>query len=166
MNIMKTIVIFCFAVFSLNEVFSQSANIAKSLGMYVFPAKDQTKDQQDLDEFSCYKWAKEQTGYDPMNPTKVAVEQVETGPDGTMVKSAAKGAAMGAAIGAIAGDAGKGAAIGATAGGFRGLAQKGAQDQAAQQQAQNTAKQKEAEMLNNYKKAFSVCMEGKGYTVK
>lgn len=163
---MKLLTTIFFALMVMSNAQSQSAGIAKSLGMYVFPAKDQNKDQQDLDEFSCYKWAKEQTGYDPMNPTKVTAQQVDTGPDGTAVRTTAKGAAMGAAIGAIAGDPGKGAAIGATSGAFLGVAQKRHGDAAEQQQAQASATQQEQAMLNDYKKAFSVCLEGKGYTVK
>jgi len=142
------------------------SSISKSLGMYVFPANDQNKDQQDQDEFKCYQWAVGQSGYDPINPTKVTPQEVETGPDGTAVRGAAKGAAMGAAIGAIAGDAGKGAAIGAASGGMLGVGRKRANAAGQQQQAAAAAKQKEAEMVNGFKRAFSVCLEGKGYTVK
>ena len=33
----------------------------------VFPAKGQTKEQQELDEFSCHKWAVDQAGVNPLN---------------------------------------------------------------------------------------------------
>lgn len=33
--------------------------------MYIYPEKGQTKDQQEFDQFTCNKWAKEQTGIDP-----------------------------------------------------------------------------------------------------
>jgi hypothetical protein len=70
------------------------------------------------------------------------------------------------AIGAIAGDAGKGAAIGAVAGGLAGR-RAGKQAQAQQnQQAQAGAAKTEQEMKNSFVKAFSACMEGKGYTIK
>ena len=36
-----------------------------ALDVYVYPSKGQTKDQQEQDEFACYKWGKEQTGFDP-----------------------------------------------------------------------------------------------------
>ncbi len=85
---------------------------------------------------------------------------------GVLLKAAAKGAAAGAAIGAIAGDAGKGAAIGATAGAMKGR-QAGKQGQAQQNQAaQADVAAKEKEMKDSFTKAFSVCIEGKGYTVK
>ena len=97
-----------------------TTSFAKSLGLYVFPTKNQTTKVQEKDDADCYRWAVEQSGVDPMNPTKVEVAQVDTSPDGTAVVGAAKGAAAGVAIGAIAGDAGKGAAIGAVAGGLAG----------------------------------------------
>jgi outer membrane lipoprotein SlyB len=139
--------------------------ISSGLKLYVFPAKGQSKQQQKKDEFECYQWAQEQSGIDPLNLPKVEAP-VQTGPTGGAVVGAAKGAAAGAAIGAIAGDAGKGAAIGATAGAMAGRRQ-GKQAQAQQnQQAQAQATASEQEMINSFKKAFSVCMEGKGYTIK
>ena len=140
--------------------------VSAKLGLYVFPAKSQSQQQQKIDEFECYKWAMQQSGIDPLNLPKVEAAPVETGPDGSAVRGAARGAAAGVAIGAIAGDAGTGAAIGAVAGGIRGR-QKGKQAQAQQaQQSEAAVKQKEAEIKNSYMKAFSVCMEGKGYTIK
>jgi len=140
--------------------------ISNTMKLYVFPAKNQSKQQQKEDEFECYKWAVEQSGIDPLNLPKVEVAPTATGPDGSAVKGAAKGAAAGAAVGAIAGDAGEGAAIGATAGAVAGK-RKGKQAQAQQnQQAASTAAATEQQMKDDYKKAFSVCIEGKGYTIK
>jgi hypothetical protein len=140
--------------------------ISQQMKLYVFPAKGQSKQQQKEDEFECYKWAVEQSGIDPLNLPKVEAAPVQSGPTGGAVKGAARGAAAGAAIGAIAGDAGKGAAIGAAAGGMRGASQ-GQQAQAQQnQKAQADAAAKEQEMKNSFIKAFSVCIEGKGYTIK
>jgi outer membrane lipoprotein SlyB len=139
--------------------------ISSGLKLYVFPAKGQSKQQQKKDEFECYQWAQEQSGIDPLNLPKVEAP-VQSGPTGGAVVGAAKGAAAGAAIGAIAGDAGKGAAIGAVAGGLSGRGA-GKQAQAQQnQQAQAKATATEQEMKNSFTKAFSVCMEGKGYTIK
>ncbi len=141
-------------------------NMSKSLGVYVFPANNQDQATQDIDEMECYKWAINQTGYDPLNPPVVQGAEVDTSADGSMVRGSARGAAGGAAIGAIAGNAGKGAAIGATAGAIRGRRAKKGGD-AQQQQANNQAAvAHSADLANDYNKAFSVCMEGKGYTVK
>lgn len=140
--------------------------ISSGLKLYVFPSKNQTKQKQKEDEFECYKWAMEQSGIDPLNLPKVQAAPVETGPDGSAVVGAAKGAAAGVAIGAIAGDAGKGAAIGAVAGGLAGR-RAGKQAQAQQsQQSQAAATKTEQDMKNSFIKAFSACIEGKGYTIK
>jgi len=145
---------------------AQSKSLASSLGLYVFPAKEQSQATQDTDETACYKWAMNQTGFDPMNPTKVQAAQVDKSADGTAVVGAAGGAAAGAAIGAIAGDAGEGAAIGAIAGALRGRRAKVMHDQQAQQQNNQAAASQEKAMSDDFKKAFSACLEGKGYTVK
>jgi uncharacterized protein YcfJ len=165
---MKKIRIIFIAVLFLGGIQTIAAQqgIAKSLGLYVFPTKDQDKKTQEADEVACYKWAKEQSGYDPLNPTKVVAKQADTSLDGSAVVGAAGGAAAGAAIGAIAGDTGKGAAIGAVVGGLRGRRARKVGDQVEQQQNTQAAAAMEKEYSNNYKKAFSACMEGKGYTVK
>jgi hypothetical protein len=140
--------------------------ISQGLNLFVYPSKGQSKQQQKNDEFECYKWAVEQSGIDPLNLPKVEAPPPQTGPTGGAVKGAAKGAAAGAAIGAITGDAGEGAAVGAVVGGLAGRRQ-GKQAQAQQnQQAQANAAATEQEMKDRFKKAFSVCIEGKGYTIK
>jgi hypothetical protein len=140
--------------------------ISKAAGLFVYPAKGQSQNQQKKDEYECYVWAIDQSGIDPLNTPKVEAPPPQTGPTGGAVVGAAKGAAAGAAIGAIAGDAGKGAAIGAVAGGLAGRRQ-GKQAQAqANQQAQAQASATEAQMKETFKKALSVCLEGKGYTIK
>jgi hypothetical protein len=139
--------------------------ISQLCKLFVYPTNGQSQQQQKSDEYECYNWAIEQSGIDPLDLPKIEVE-VQSGPTGAAVGGAARGALAGAAIGAIAGDAGKGAAIGATAGGMRGVRQ-GRHGQAQQnQQAQTNAAATEAEMKNTFNKAFSVCIEGKGYTVK
>ena len=148
----------------VNQLIAQ--DISKSLGLYVFPSKDQDKATQDADETACFKWAKEQSGYDPMNPTKIVAAETDTSLDGSAVRGAAGGAAAGAAIGAIAGDTGQGAAIGAVVGGLRGRRARKVGDQREQQANNQVAAAKTSELKANYNKAFSACMEGKGYTVK
>ena len=39
---------------------------------FVFPEKGQSPEQQEQDDFTCYKWAKQQTGYDPEHPDLAA----------------------------------------------------------------------------------------------
>ena len=145
---------------------AQTTSIASGLSLYVFPSNNQSQETMDADEIDCYKWAKEQTGVDPINPPQVQAAEVDKSPDGSMVVGGAKGAAAGAAIGAIAGDAGKGAAIGAVVGGVAGRRAKKHGDQVEQQQNNQAAADTEKALMNSFKKAFSACMEGKGYTVK
>lgn len=173
---MKTLkILFClsgFLLFITSHSFhlqaqdSPGASVAKKVGVYVFPANNQTQEQQDKDESDCYTWAVQQSGYDPINPTKVEAQQVQTGPDGAAIRGAAGGAAVGAAIGAIAGDAGKGAAIGAVGGALRGRRSRIVGQQMEQGAANQQAAQQNQAMVDNFKKAFSACLEGKGYTVK
>jgi hypothetical protein len=164
--------IFCFQVFFALAILSASVHaqtstsMAKSVGLYVFPAKDQKPEQQAKDEDYCYKWAVQQSGIDPLNLPKVDTAKVDKGRNGEVVKGGAKGAAAGAAIGAIAGDAGKGAAIGAVAGGLAGRRARKAGDAKEEQQNIQAADNTKSEHMNSFKKAFTVCLEGKGYTVK
>lgn len=149
-----------------NEVTLQlPESYTQTLGVYVFPAKEQDAATQKEDEKKCYIWAYEQTKFDPLNPTKVQAAQVDQGPDGGAVRGAARGAAAGAAVGAVAGDAGKGAAVGAVAGSMRGR-RASKYNKAKQQEANNkAASDAEAKMMNDFKKAFSACIEAKGYSV-
>ena len=138
----------------------------QQLGVFVYPSKNQPPAQQQAEQTECYGWAQQQTGIDPTAPPPTPAPQQSSGPDGSMVKGAAKGAAVGTAIGAIAGETGEGAAIGAIAGGLRGRRMskqnKKQEQQAAQQQAQAQA----AGIQQTFRKAYSACLEGKGYSVK
>ena len=145
---------------------AQTSSLANSLDIFVFPSENQDKETQEMDELACYKWAMDQTGYNRVDPPEVQAEQVEKGPDGSAVRGAAGGAAAGAAIGAIAGDTGEGAAIGAVVGALRGRRAKRYNEAAQQQQNNANAAAANEAMLANFKKAFVVCLEGKGYTAK
>ena len=142
------------------------APVSRSLGVIVYPAKQQTANQQSVDEQECYNWAMNQTGIDPQKPAPtVAATEPESAPKGTRAKSAARGAAAGAIIGEVAdNDADQGAKVGATAGviagGHRAREDKRAQkDQAAANQ-QAAEQQRQA----TFRKAFSTCLSGRGYT--
>jgi len=139
---------------------------ASLLKVYVFPANNQTPDQQAKDSNDCYAWAKQQTGVDPTNPTVPQKADTSQTGKGAAVKGAAKGAAAGAAIGAITGDAGKGAAVGATAGGMAGVGGKRAAKQQAEQQAKQQQQAAVNQQIDAFKKAYTACMTGKKYTVQ
>jgi hypothetical protein len=139
-----------------------ASDIAVGLDIFVYPGKGQTKDQQEQDEFACYKWAKEQTGFDPTQQVQQAAAPPPPGRE--VGRGAARGAAIGAIGGAIGGDAGKGAAIGAGVGAAGGVARRRHAERE-QQAAQQQAKQQQEASINGYKRAFSGCMTARGYTV-
>jgi len=150
------------------STFSQSTGdaVAKKMGLYIFPTKDQSVEQQEKDKSECYTWAVQQSGYDPINPTVVQAATVPQGPDGSAVVGAAKGALVGTAIGAVSGDTGKGAAIGAVSGAVLGRRAGKSMQASAQKQANNQAAQANEELEDGFRKAFTACLEAKDYTVK
>ena len=125
---------------------------AVATGLFVYPQKGQSAEQQNKDSYECYGWAKSQSGVDPGAPPPPA--QAGQHARGA-VGGAARGAALGAAVGAIGGNAGKGAAAGAVVGGVGGRRR----SVAAQQQQQQATR-------SAYDRAFAACMEGRGYTVR
>lgn len=121
-------------------------------GLYVYPSKGQSAEQQNKDSYECYGWAKAQSGVDPGAPPPPVDRGARAG---QTLGGAARGAALGAAVGGIAGNAGKGAAAGAVVGGARGR-RRGIEAEHAQA----------AETRNAYDRAFGACMEGRGYTIR
>ena len=131
--------------------------------MFIYPAKGQSAEQQQKDEFECHQWSVQQTGYDPTKAQQAPQQQ--TAQKGQAAKGAAGGALIGLGIGSLSGNAGKGAAIGAGAGALAGGARH--QQQQEQQQAANRqAQQAQQAQVERYNRARQVCLEGRGYTVK
>ncbi len=123
--------------------------------LFVYPKEKQSPEQQQKDEYECYQWAKHQSGVDPARASQPAPNQVGDHAGGT-ARGGLRGAAVGAVLGeVISDDAGKGAAAGAILGGIRGRRQSVAGQQQGQQ-----------DTLNRYNKAYSVCLEARGYAVK
>jgi hypothetical protein len=154
--------------------------LASTINVYVFPAEGQDASQQSKDEAECYSWAVNNTGNDPFDLadqqeahaqlSEAEMQAAQSTGQGAGAGGAVRGAAAGALVGEIANDdASNGAAWGAAAGMVRGRRQgRQAQDQATQQAAAQ-ADQREstnAEDLDNFKKAFGVCLEAKEYMVK
>ena len=147
------------------------AGVALGQDLIIFPAKGQSNEQMERDKYDCYQWAKQQTAFDPMQqPQATEPPPKQEAKQGGVARGAARGAAVGAVVGEIADDdPGKGAASGAAAsaliGGMRRRDQIRQQQQAEQQWAQEQAAAYEAKR-NEYNRAYSACLEGKGYTVK
>jgi len=146
------------------------AGMVSAQELIVYPAQGQSSDQMEQDKFSCYTWAKNETGFDPMAPpTASAPPPAKEAPQGGVVRGAARGALVGVAAGAIAGDAGKGAAIGAASGGLIGGMRRNDQRRREannQQQWEQQQAQEYNQKRSTYNRAYSACLEGKGYTVK
>ena len=139
--------------------------IAVAQDLVIYPARGQSQEQMDQDKYACYTWAKQQSGFDPMQAQSATQLPQSQGPGGERVRGAARGATVGAVAGAIGGNAGKGAAAGAAAGTMvGGMRKRDQQRQQAQVQEQQNAAYSQKQ--NDYNRAFSACMEGKGYTVK
>ena len=136
---------------------------ASNQQLYVYPAHGQTYEQQQQDQYQCYQFAKEQTGFDPMAPpppTTPPPQQHKAGFFG----GALFGALVGVTVGAIAHDPGEGAAIGAAGGGLFG----GMRSEQSRNQQQQWQQQQAAILTNdrsNYNRAYTACLEGRGYTV-
>lgn len=159
---------------------SGQKSLSATLNVYAFPNAGQSPSQQSKDEGECYQWAVSNTGTDPFDlqkqsaqqaqETEAAKQQAAQAGKGTTGKAALRGAAAGALIGGIADDEwGKGAAIGAGVGMVGGNVRSRKKDQAAVAQVEAQAQQQTQAtqgQLDNFKKAFSVCLESKKYMVK
>ncbi len=137
--------------------------------VYAYPNQGQSQEQQDKDQFECFNWSKQQSGFDPMAvPTASAPppQDQSTGPG--LLGGAAVGAGAGAIGGAIGGNTGKGAAIGAAAGGLLGGLRSNRQKNSNQQARQDWERQQAAQYQqarNNYNRAYTACMTARGYTI-
>ena len=166
-KVIELIIILSFLTIAVGQSWGQE--------LIIYPAKGQNQQQMDRDKFDCYSWAKQQTGFDPMQ-VQVPSQPVPSPPPGaspgSVVRGGAGGAALGAAVGGIAGGwsgAGKGAAIGALTGGvFGGLRSRARNQQAAQSQQQYAAQQSAQyqQKRTTYNRAYAACLEAKGYVVK
>jgi hypothetical protein len=142
----------------------------------IFPKNGQTQQQQMADKTECKAWATNETGINP-DYVRAKIDALNenmanqsagksSGLGGKIIRGAALGAAMGGLDDAIDSEAGAGAAKGAVL-----MASKGRQEQQkAQQQAAVDSQYAQREQLeqqyDTYSRAFSVCMDAKGYSVK
>ena len=133
--------------------------------LIVYPNSGQDQAQQDKDNYECYGWAKNQSGFDPMAaPTATEPPPQQEAAVGGVGRGALRGAAIGGIIDGSDG-AKTGAAAGAVMGGMRRADQNRKQAQQQQQWEQEQAAQYQ-QGRNNYNRAYAACMEGRGYTVR
>lgn len=145
------------------------AGPSKAQDVFVYPREGQSQDQQDLDHFQCINWATEQSGFDPMQTPQATAPPPGEGSTGPgVVGGAAGGAALGAIGGAIAGNTGRGAAIGAVGGGLLGGLRSNRQRDNQARERQQWESQQAAQYQrgrDGFNRAFTGCMEARGYTV-
>ena len=144
---------------------------ALSQELFIYPQKGQNAEQQGKDEYECYGWAKGNSGFDPMaRPTATAPPPKKEAKKGGVGSGALRGLAVGSAVGAISGSGGKqaratGAAVGGLVGGMRRKDQQ-RQEAAAQKNWEQEQVANYERSRNNYNRAYSACLEGRGYTVR
>jgi hypothetical protein len=134
---------------------------------YVYPAQGQSPAQIERDRYECYQWSVHQTGVDP-NRAGHPYEQVLIAPAPGM--GTATGAVGGAILGSLlAGprSAGLGFLLGGATGAIVGSAADGnAQAQVAQAQSRvSEARAADREHLQEFQRANSACLSGRGYSV-
>jgi hypothetical protein len=128
----------------------------------VYPAKGQTVEQQERDQFECHEWATKDTGVDP-------VALAEAQPGGATPSSNEGGAARGAGIGAMRGAAEGNAAAGAARGVGIGRMISVLRAKRQLREQQSSAAQNGATVhneLDKYDRAYAACLTGRGYSVK
>ncbi|MBK6472640.1 MAG: glycine zipper family protein [Betaproteobacteria bacterium] len=144
--------------------------------LYFYPLLRQPEHVQDRDRYECYRWAVRETGTDP-GMTAVRSQGSEVvrernyyppGPSGAdVVGGAATGAILGAAISSPR-HAGANAVIGAIFGAALGAAAGDARNRAYEdaQARQAEAAERARAPSNNFRRAMSACMQGRGYQVE
>jgi hypothetical protein len=142
----------------------------------IFPKEGQSREQQSSDKQYCGSWAKGETGVDPsyvkakLDMTNDNVANAASGEEPRfgrrMMRAAALGAAMGGIDDGIDNNVGKRAVQGAVLGGSRTRQDR---KQYQKEQQLNGHLQKKTQLEEQYDKfmrAFAVCMDAKGYSVK
>jgi hypothetical protein len=137
-----------------------------SAEIFAYPKNGQTQEQFQMDQYQCHQWATGQTGADPTNPAqKQPAPPAGPPPPAAVAASATGGAIVGTMIGAISGHPGQGAAIGTAVGASAGMMKAGAKGKQ-QAEAKKKADAEAQAARASYDKAYSVCLEGRGYQVK
>jgi len=151
----------------------EPARAPVSTAVYVIPTSGQSADRLGRDRYECYLWAVKQTGFDPSQTSLAPHQRVEVVPMPPRGADTVAGAVTGAIVGAaIAHDPGAGAVGGAILGGAAGAisdqqrveAAKRVQSRYDQQEAARVARLES--QANDYRRALSACLEGRGYTVR
>jgi hypothetical protein len=149
--------------------------VTSSSAVFVYPSNGQSAQQTDRDRYECHNWAVKQSGFDPSQPHLAPHQRVQVvtmpAPGANTMMGAITGALIGAAV-SNPHNSGTGAAVGAVSGALLGhAADKAREEQAARLQQQHDQRTDSAvarleQQSNDYRRAISACLEGRGYTVK
>lgn len=154
-------------------LFSSMA-FAVSGELYVYPADGQDKATLERDRYECYTWATSETGFDPsvdkvVEPAKLVRVPVK---DNASEGATTKGTLLGVIAGAAIGDSHEAAAAGAVVGSLTGaiIENEGHKKAKAEARAEAEAILRQNETMaakhGDYQRAFSACLEGRGYVVR
>jgi len=154
---------------------SQAPPLAPAAPVYVYPAQGQSPERTDRDRYECHNWAVKQSGFDPSQPHLAPHQRVQVvmgpSPGTNTLTGAIAGALVGAAVSRPR-NSGTGAAVGALTGALLGHASDRAREQQAariqqmRDQRADNANARLEQQSNDYRRAISACLEGRGYTVK
>ena len=137
------------AFLALAAAFTATPSAAQDL--FVYPAQGQSAEQTQKDQAECRQWAQQQSG---VNPSASAPQQ-----QSTVGRGIVGGALGGLIIGNVAGGSGSsGAAAGALMGGIGSGIRDSRSNQANQQAA--------AQSRDSFNRAYSLCLENRGYSVR
>lgn len=142
------------------------AGTASAQEFFIYPQNGQSAEQTEKDKFECYQWARNNSGFDPMAPPVTSTAPPKTQKkSGGVIGGAAVGAIGGKVFGSSKSTTRKSAAAGALIGGLRQSSSNSKEEQKRsdweQRESANYANNR-----NSYNRAYSACLEGRGYTVK
>ncbi|MCB1916372.1 MAG: glycine zipper 2TM domain-containing protein [Rhodocyclaceae bacterium] len=141
----------------------------------IYPARGQDARQLARDRFECYGWAVQQSGFDPARAlVRLPRPALRVDADPPAGVGTAAGVLTGAAIGAAVSSphhSGEAAVVGAVLGGIVGAASDSAREAEARRIESELNRRAAREGALDargqaYQRAFSACLEGRGYTVK
>ena len=163
------LIVLCLGVLIAKSAFSVSEPM-------IFPKEGQSREQQRLDKQYCGSWAQQETGVDPsyvkakLEMTNDNVASAASGDKPSFGRRLMRGAALGAAMGGIDdgidNNVGKRAVQGVVLSGSRTRQDRQQYQRDQQLNGQLQRKMQLEEQYDKYMRAFAVCMDAKGYSVK
>ena len=144
--------------------------------VYFYPTAGQSTAQQDRDRYECHLWAVKQSGFDPSLPLPAPAPRVEVIASPPPGHDTAVGAVTGAVLGAAVSrprHAGENALVGAVVGGVIGAASDASRQDRAEAIEQRYYERRDTRytaqferQAQEYRRAMSACLEGRGYAVQ